>query len=477
MFFIILFLAFVVSYAQEYIIKVREGFTVESLPGYTIVDRVGNYLLVREREGNNYLQSLAIDPRIEYVARNLKLKAFVTPDDPYYSYQWYLPLMDAPTLWDIRTDCSSVTIAVIDSGVDFNHEDLVGIFWRNEAEVNGQEGTDDDGNGYTDDLYGWDFVRGDGVPNDENGHGTLVTGIIGAVGNNGTGIAGICWSAKIMVLKILDSNGQGTAYDFLKAVKYAVDMGAKVINTSLGTCPVGRGNCNPTEEDLRPLRDAVEYALNAGVVIVAAAGNDGVNTDNYPVYPASYSKDYDNVISVASMDKSGYLSWFSNYGAQTVDIASFGGYPDSECSTSVLSTLPNNRYGYAAGTSIASPSVAAAAALLFIQNPSATPTNIKSSLLNGAVSISTLSGKVRSGGYLNFAKLLGFSFTPLTPTEPFNCSSETTSQGSSTDGGDTREGSGGGGGCNSASLSYSWAVLLFLLVGSLLRRYVQLRTF
>ncbi len=411
----VLLLLFSISFGIEYIIKLKPGADESFLRNYKVIKKFKNYVLVEspELEGS-HLKSLSVNPEIEYVAKNIKLRAFAVPNDPLYPEQWGLKIINAEGAWDKNTDCSQVVVAIVDTGIDYFHKDLRGNIWINTKEANGYIGVDDDNNGYTDDCYGWDFVQRDNQPLDDNGHGTIAAGIVGAVGNNSEGVAGVCWRVRMMSLKILDSSGQGDAFSFLRAVQYAVDNGAKVINTSLGTCPVGytdsNGNvCKLTSADLQPLKDAVEYALNHGVMIVAAAGNDGLDTDRYPVYPASYSKDYPNVISVASVNSDGNLSSFSNFGVKTVDIGAPGGTKDG---MEILSTVPSD-YGYAQGTSIATPFVAGAVAHILSSNSLQNLQDIKNRLLFSVTTTSSLLGKVRSGGYLNLnSALQGLTFSP-----------------------------------------------------------------
>ncbi len=216
----------------------------------------------------------------------------------------------AVAAWDNLTDCSSIVIAVIDTGVDYNHPDLSSVIWNNADEIDGN-GIDDDGNGYVDDVRGWDFVQNDNEPMDFNEHGTHVAGTIGAEGNNGVGGVGVCWKSTIMPLRVLDSVGSGTAENIALAVDYAVANGAKVINMSFS----GIGSSTP-------LYDAIARANVAGVLVVAAAGNDGTDNGITPNYPASYNQS--NIISVAATDQNDVLASTSNYGVTSVDIAAPG---------------------------------------------------------------------------------------------------------------------------------------------------------
>lgn len=206
------------------------------------------------------------------------------------------PDIDADAAWDIAHDAPSVIVAVIDTGIQAQHADLRDGLWINDGEA--PNGLDDDGNGIIDDVHGADFVAGHGDPADGNGHGTHVAGIIGASGHNGRGVTGVCWSVRLMTLKALNDNGAGLASDAADAVGYAVRHGAHIINASFGT-----------DEHSELLRTALREASEEGVIIVAAAGNDGFKLDRRPVYPAAYS--LPNLLSVAASDRADELAPFS----------------------------------------------------------------------------------------------------------------------------------------------------------------------
>lgn len=421
---VLLLLLASLAFSEEFIVKLPEGAPVPS--GLRVIERFKNYLLVDVPEESSRGQLSALG---EYVVRNVELRLLARPNDPLYGRQWALKVVKAEKAWERRRDCSGVVVAFVDTGIDYLHEDLRANLWRNSKECSGTPGYDDDGNGYVDDCMGYDFANDDPDPMDDNGHGTHSAGVMGATGNNGKGVAGACWRAKIMALKILDSSGTGTAMDFLKAVHYAVDKGAAVVNTSLGTCPVGHPSCPVQESDLLPLREAVEYALNHGVMVVAAAGNDGIDADRYPVYPAAYTRSYPNVVSVCSVDGNGELSSFSNYGAKSVDLCAPGGVDSN--GTAVLSTFPSNTYGFLSGTSVATPFVSAAVAYLLLKHPYATVSDLKSYLLQAVQG--DLRGKARSGGYLDLSAVVSTA-------------------------------SSGGGGCSTGSGSLILSLLLLLIL-------------
>ena len=232
---------------------------------------------------------------------------------------------------------------MIDTGVDYNHPDLAANIWTNPGEIAG-DGIDNDGNGYVDDVHGYDFINNDGNPMDDHGHGTHVAGTIGAVGNNGLGVAGINWNVQIMALKFLDATGSGSTSDAIEALNYAVANGAHDLSTTVRAAIRTR----------RALYDALSDAATPAMIFVAAAGNDGANNDQTPFYPAGY--DLDNIVTVAATDRNDQLASFSNYGATTVDLAAPG--------VDILSTKPNSAYQTSSGTSMAAPHVAGVVALV-----------------------------------------------------------------------------------------------------------------
>ena len=318
-----------------------------------------------------------------------------TPNDPGYSQLWGLNNIgqsggtadadiDAPEAWDIQKGNQNLVIGVIDTGVDYDHPDLSANIWTNPGEIAG-DGIDNDSNGYIDDVRGWDFAYNDNNPMDVHGHGTHVAGTIAGKGNNGVGVTGVAWNAKIMPLKFLNDSGSGSTSNAILAINYATAKGVKLTNNSWG----GGGYS-------QALYDAINTAGQQGALFIAAAGNSSQNTDTTPAYPASY--DLANIISVASTTRTDGLSWFSNYGATTVDL----GAPGSD----IYSAWPNSTYNTISGTSMASPHVTGAAALLWSQNPTWTAQQVKNSLMSTGDSISALNGKTVSGKRLNINNAL-----------------------------------------------------------------------
>ncbi len=384
-----------------------------------------NQKLFNLEELISYLHDL---PGVEHVEPNYYFYVgATTPDDPLFSLQWghyntgqFGGLagadIDAVNAWDIRTGSEDVKVAVLDTGVDWNHPDLVNNIWQNlgeDADNDGFvliwdgsswvfdpddiDGIDSDGNGYIDDFIGWDFVNNDNNPLDDQGHGTAVSGVIGAEGNNGIGIAGVSWDVQLMNLKTQNEQGIGNSFDAIEAFSYASLMGANLTNCSWG----GSGFSTF-------LFNAIELYHDEYQVCIAASGNDSLNIDSDPRYPAAF--DIDNVISVSSTQSGDQLSSFSNYGAINVDLAA----PGETIATTTLNSVLGYEYGYVGGTSFAAPFVSGAVALLIAQCPDIEAFKIKSHLMETVDSLPSLSGTSQTGGRLNLTKLLDcFGLLPV----------------------------------------------------------------
>ncbi|MFA5184319.1 MAG: S8 family serine peptidase [Patescibacteria group bacterium] len=300
--------------------------------------------------------------------------ASITPNDPYYGHQWYLAKIKADSAWEKVSASPDIVIAVIDSGIEIEHPDLQDNIWRNQAEQTGN-GRDDDQNGFIDDLNGWDFVNNvpDPAPKfmagwTESGvsHGTMVAGVIAASGNNREGTVGVTWRARIMALKALNDKGEGKISDVIRAIDYAVNNGADIINLSFVSFSYSDA-----------LQEAIRRARTAGVLIVAAAGNEqsageGYNIDQTPVYPACYDGTLgDNmVIGVAATDALDQKARFSSYGSRCVDLTAPGISFFNTVTPGSVAGDPNRIYdGYWSGTSMAAPLVSAALALIKQANP------------------------------------------------------------------------------------------------------------
>ena len=279
----------------------------------------------------------------------------------------------------------SVLVAVVDTGVDLYHPDLRSNIFVNIAELQGQPGVDDDGNGYADDVQGFDFFSDQPNGNDDNGHGTHVAGVIAASTNNDIGMASIASTAKILPVKFLGANGSGTLEGALKALAYAETMGAKVINASFGG-----------GSDSEALREKVADLESKGIIVAAAAGNSGMDLDVVPAYPASYP--HSNVVTVGATKANGQLARFSNRSASVVEIAAPG--------ENILSTYKDGSYECLSGTSMATPHVAAALSLAISMDPQADHLEIIEKVLSTADSEDDLKAHIGEGRFLRVDKLL-----------------------------------------------------------------------
>ena len=360
------------------------------------MDRWRHLILPDKVNAKTMLERLQRNPLVEVVEPNYLVSTNVLPNDPSLSSLWGLHNtgqssgtldadIDAPEAWDIETGATAnVLVAVIDTGVDYNHNDLKANMWINPGEIAGNN-IDDDGNGYIDDVYGYDFVNNDGDPFDDNSHGTHVAGTIAARGNDGIGISGVSWGAKIMALKFLSSSGSGTTADAVEAVLYASAMGARISNNSWG----GGGYS-------LALEDAIRTAHEANSLFVAAAGNSNSDNDLSAHYPSSY--DLPNILAVAATDHNDLRASFSSYGATTVDLAAPG--------VSIYSTTPGQSYGYKSGTSMATPHVAGAAAVVLAHSPELGAEGVMALLMDTVDPLTSLAGLTQSGGRLNLNQAL-----------------------------------------------------------------------
>ena len=329
----------------EKVFKTAEKPIVKEIPDLTNI-----YILEFPKDADilTIAKEYQKDSNVEYAEPNYIKYTCIVPNDPYYSQQWAHQNMQSEQAWDIETGDPSVVIAIIDTGVDWNHPDLTANIWSNTDEIGGNW-IDDDGNGYIDDVRGWDFVNSDSDPVDDNGHGTHCSGIAAAETDNGVGVAGVCWNCAIMPLKGLNEAGSGASSDLAIGIQYAADNGADIISMSWGSYSYSN-----------LIKDVIGYAYVQGVVLVGAAGNDNTISK---CYPASY----DNVIAVSATDSNDDKASFSNYGSW-IDIAAPG--------VSIYSTMPtyqvylNTQYGIPqnysdlSGTSMSCPFVAGLAGLI-----------------------------------------------------------------------------------------------------------------
>jgi subtilisin family serine protease len=345
--------------------------------------------------------------------------------DPLFSKQWGMNQIGVQTAWNMSKGVPEVIVAVIDTGVDYNHEDLIDNMWRNTGEIVGN-GIDDDKNGYVDDIVGWDFVSNDNKPYDHTasimdmltkggnpGHGTHCAGNVAARGDNGKGIAGVAPNVRIMALRFISTEGQGTTADAIKAIKYAIANGARITSNSWGS--TGE---DPADPDTQALKDAITFSEQSGVLFVAAAGNGDQmgkgydnDTNSKPAYPASYTNDV--IVSVAAIDVNGALGTFSNWGAKSVDLGApgvkvFSTVTSSDKYTDTVIDIPGLITAHWDGTSMATPHVAGAAALYLSYFPNKTWKDAKNALLASVKKTGVLGGKTTSGGQLDVQNLMKF---------------------------------------------------------------------
>jgi subtilisin family serine protease len=400
--FLFLFLFFFSSqvFATEYIIELKniKGLNELQTRGHRVKRTFNSFgvsygIVEVTTESFNSFKSLStsqnigiIEPNIEYRIIGLENKS----EDPQFGELWGLNNTGAEggvvgadinvlNAWKISKGSKDITIAVIDTGIDYNHEDLKDNIWVNEKEQNGVAGVDDDGNGFIDDIHGYDFTRNSGNSMDDNGHGTHCAGTIGAV-HNSIGVAGVMKDVRLMGLKFLTSSGGGSLENAIKAIDYATQMGVDIMSNSWG----GGGYSKLLEK-------AIQNASDAGIVFIAAAGNARNDNDRRAAYPASY--DIDNVISVAAHDRKDSASSFTSYGQTTVDIFAPG--------TDILSTIIGDKYKKYSGTSMATPHVSGIVGLFLAKNGKTQPKDIRELMVSTAVKSPAYIGKVASDGRIN----------------------------------------------------------------------------
>jgi subtilisin family serine protease len=372
---------------------------IESVPGLQAIDDLDN------ADADAIVTQYSSFPEVEYAERNFVISLdhagggkHLHATDPRFNEQWALANdgqsggkagadISAMQAWASTTGSETVVVAVLDSGVDYNHEDLVNNIWRRPASVAPYQ---DRTIGLVEDEQGYNAIDNSGDPFDDNGHGTHCAGIIGAEGDNNLGIAGVNWKVQIMPLKFMNAGGFGNTKDAIEAINYVINrkragVNVRVINASWGSTMRSRA-----------LEDVIRKANDAGILFVAASGNATTNNDRRPHYPSSYA--LPNVISVAALDRSDGLAQFSNYGARTVHI----GAPGKD----ILSTWLGGEYESKSGTSMATPVVAGVAALVVAANPDLSVTELRAVLLKSVDPISSLKGKVLTGGRINAAKAL-----------------------------------------------------------------------
>jgi thermitase len=351
------------------------------------------------------IEKLKAMPNIEYAEPNYNVYEFSEPNDTYYQNgkQAVLDLIGANKLWDFDIDCSDVTVGVMDSGIQTNHEDLIDNIWVNTGEIVG-DGIDNDGNGYIDDIYGWNCGDSNGDVSYVSNHGVHVAGIVSAVTDNSKGVASVARNAKIASIKIFNSSGKSTLSYIIEGINYAKKNDINIINCSFGGAGWGSTSVSIVKSAIEAVPD---------IFFVIAAGNIATSTpqpdnDRTAVYPSQLTKDLDNVISVANTTSSDELSSTSHYGATSVDIAAPG--------TVIYSTIPTSSYGTMSGTSMATPMVASAVAVMRAVNPNISAKEIKETLCSSSDKLSALTGKVISGGRLNAYNAVKAIMPTATPT-------------------------------------------------------------
>jgi subtilisin family serine protease len=390
----------------EYIVKLRDNFQFTSkenlskkLRSYiksTIPSR--NIVVIKRpvfEQIESVVSELTKNEDVEIVEPNFIYHISKKPNDPDLDKLWGLqnfgqldsakkpgiPGVDigAVQAWDIETGSKDVIVAVIDTGINYDHRDLKNNIWTNQIEFKGKPGIDDDNNGIIDDIYGASFA----IPNapsgenmDDHGHGSHCSGTIGGSGDDGQGIVGVNWNVRLMGVKFLSADGAGSLEGALKAIDYATQMGARVLSNSWGG-----GGYSET------LKQAIQRSNDAGTVFIAASGNESNNNDATPSYPASY--DVPNVISVGAINNRGALASFSNFGKKTVHVAAPG--------VNIYSSVDGDGYESMSGTSMAAPHVSGVAALLFAHEPQLTNIQLKERIISTSRPIPGTRGKIFAG--------------------------------------------------------------------------------
>jgi thermitase len=411
---------------SELIVKLKPHQKMPTLPNVKSVQNLfENVYVIRSNNIAQIEQLLSKSTSVEYLERNHKAEKTMLPtpggadrfsDDKNTPSDLVFNDPKIGNVWSFEdaanngvsvasaykqfgtTNTSEVIVAVVDTGVDIKHEDLKANIWVNKNEIPGN-GIDDDGNGYIDDVNGINTLvrdsQGKATVNvlDGHSHGTHVSGTIGAVQNNKTGIAGIASHVKIMPIRTVPSSGDETDIDVAEAFVYAAKNGAKIINCSFG---------KSRNEGKKLIPDTLKFiAEKYGVLVIVAAGNDSSDIDKTPTYPASF--DNDNLLVIASTEEGGSMSYFSNYGKVSVDVAAPG--------SSIYSTVPGNKYNYMSGTSMATPTTVGVAAEILSQHPNLTYLQLKDVLMNSVTKVEKFKTKMISGGRIDLLSGLEYART------------------------------------------------------------------
>jgi subtilisin family serine protease len=374
---------------------------IENAPGWAAIDDLDD-----ANPAETVLQYRALR-EVEYAEENFEINLVesvdssivpVFPHDPQFIEQWALANsgqrggkegadISAPLAWATTTGSQEVVVAVLDTGVDYKHEDLAPNMWTRPA---GMEAYLDAQLGSADDERGFNAIVNESDPMDDNGHGTHCAGIIGAEGENNLGIAGVNWKVRIMPLKFMNAGGSGTTKDAIEAINYAINRKKAGVNVRIISASWG------STQRSRALEDVIRKAYEADILFVAAAGNSSVNNDRVPHFPSSYN--VPNVVSVAALDRNDQLAKFSNWGVKSVAIGAPG--------VDILSTWLGNSYEEKSGTSMATPVVAGVAALIVAEHPRMSTDEVRKKLLASTDPIVALKGKTVTGGRVNAAKAL-----------------------------------------------------------------------
>jgi thermitase len=373
---------------------------IENAAGWESIDDLDN------ADAATIVEEYSQLPEVEFVEPNYEISLDeidgplvpILPHDPQFNEQWALANsgqrggkqgadISATLAWAISTGSDNVVVAVLDSGVDYTHEDLVQNMWLRPSSMTPYL---DDELGAIDDTHGYNAIDNASDPMDENGHGTHCAGIIGAEGENDLGIAGVNWKVQIMPLKFMNAGGFGTTKDAIEAINYVIDRKKAGVNVRIISASWG------STQKSRALEEVIRKAYENDILFVAAAGNASTNNDRSPHYPSSYN--VPNVISVAALDRKDQLATFSNFGSKSVAIAAPG--------VDILSTWLGNAYEEKSGTSMATPVVAGVAALIVGENPRMSVDNLRKRILASTDPIVALKGKTATGGRINAAKAL-----------------------------------------------------------------------
>jgi subtilisin family serine protease len=405
----------------EVLVRFRPGTTRETIDRLTAqlndevedrIESVEGLDVIEDEDGTNPADLVAqyrALPEVEYAEANTEITLdhedaggkHVHAGDEMFLRQWGLfnsgqsggqagADISAMRAWAVTRGSEQVVVAVLDSGVDYTHPDLVNNIWTRPEIIKAYE-DEDLTDGAIDDQHGFNVVEDNGDPMDRNGHGTHCAGIIGAEGGNGIGIAGVNWNVKIMPLRFMDGDGAGTTKDAIEAINYVIDRKRAGVNVRIISASWG------STARSRALEDVIRKAYDEGILFVAAAGNASTDNDQTPHYPSSYN--LGNVVSVAATNRNDQLASFSNYGAKSVNVAA----PGEE----ILSTWLEHGFTEKKGTSMATPFVAGVAALILSQNPKMSVDDLRAKLLQSVDPIASLKGKVSSGGRINAAKAVG----------------------------------------------------------------------